>query len=113
MNMTFGTGSQEQRNEARVAVNLPMTISVGSQLTVQARLKDISLKSAFVTIKHSVFLEPNDQIGFAIQCSNEDGDVIEGVARISRIVPGEGFAIYFIDINSAATSRLKKLLNGQ
>ena len=110
--MVVPIGSRDQRNELRINSDLPATISVGSQLTIQGHLKDLSLKSAFITIKHSVFLETNEQIGFSIQCSlKHPNSLIEGLARISRIVPGEGLAIYFTDMNTASELRLKKLLN--
>src|ERR1700691_5641652 len=98
--MEYQIGSSDQRGQARVSVEFPATISVGSQLSIKGQLKDISLNSAFVKIKNSIYLNINDEIGIAIQCSSDDaGVMIQGMARISRIVPGEGFAVYFTELD--------------
>jgi len=105
------TGNNDQRRQPRVNVELPAIISVGSQLTVKGQLKDISLNSAFITIKHNIYLSINDEIGITIQCSpDDDTKVIQGLARISRIVPGEGFAVYFTKIDEDSLKCIKKLL---
>ena len=110
--MSYSPRSDEQRQEQRVEVNLPAKISVGSQLTLQGQLKDISAKSAFIRIKNSIFLEINDEVGFAVQrAANATEDFILGLARISRIVPGEGFAVYFTKLDDASQAHLKELLN--
>lgn len=104
--------NNDQRSQPRVNVELPATISVGSQLTVKGQLRDISLNSAFITIKQNIYLDINDEIGIAIQCSPEDdAQVIQGRARISRMVPGEGFAVYFTNIDEDSLKRIKKLLS--
>ena len=100
----------EQRQELRVELDLPAQISVGSQLVLQGRLKDISLKSAFIVMKSSVYLKVNDEVGFAFQRAPGDAsNFIEGMACISRIAVGEGMAIYFTKMNDASTGRLKGL----
>jgi len=53
----------DRRREARFAFNLPARISVGSQLSLQGRLKDLSFKSAFIEMKNSVYLDRNDAPG--------------------------------------------------
>ena len=94
--MEYPIGNSDQRGQPRVNVEFPATISVGSQLTIKGHLKDLSLNSAFVKIKNSIYLNINDEIGINIQCTSNGIDVaIQGMARISRIVPGEGFAVYF------------------
>ena len=65
-------GSNDQRGQPRVNVEFSATISVGSQLTVKGHLKDLSLSSAFVRIKNSIFLNINDEVGITIQCSAND-----------------------------------------
>ena len=100
--------NKEQRNNQRVSSDLVATISVGSQLTVKGQLKDLALKSAFITIKNNIFLSIGDEVGFSIQCSAED--LITGQARISRIVPGEGLAIYFTKIDESSQACLTKYL---
>src|SRR5271168_459879 len=93
-------GNNEQRGQPRVSVEFPATISVGTQLTVRGQLKDLSLNSAFVRIKNNIYLNINDEIGITIQCSSNDTTVqIQGTARVSRMVPGEGFAVYFTKID--------------
>ena len=90
---------------------IPARISIGSQLTLNGQLKDLSLKSAFIRIKNNVYFQLNDEVGFAIQRSIDNvEDVIEGVARISRISVGEGLAIYFTRMEESSLKRLKDLL---
>jgi hypothetical protein len=92
-------------------VELPARISIGSQLTMQGRLKDLSLKSAFIALESKLFLQLNDEVGFAIYRSSGDlSDFIQGLGRISRFVAGEGLAIYFTKLDEASTTRLKELL---
>lgn len=101
----------EQRQESRVDLQLPVELSVGSQLTLHGVLKDISLKSAFITMKSSVYLQTNDEVGFSIQLAPDKDDTrLEGLARISRIAVGEGMAIYFTKMDEKSTGRLKGLL---
>ncbi len=101
----------EQRRELRVDLEVPAQISVGSQLTLHGTLKDVSLKSAFITMKSSVYLQTNDEVGFQLQLSpGDDVAVIEGLARISRIAVGEGMAIYFTKMDDASTGRLRDLV---
>ena len=109
--MVTPQGSFVNRGQPRVNTELPATISVGTQLTVKGYLKDISLSSAFIRIKNSIFLNINDEVGITIQCSQDDASIaIQGQARISRMVPGEGFAIYFTKIDDASLKQIKKLL---
>jgi len=109
--INYNTGSSDQRGQPRVNVEFPATISVGSQLTVKGHLKDISLSSAFIRIKNNIYLNINDEVGVTIQCSSNDVAVaIQGQARISRIVPGEGFAVYFTKIDDDSLNQIKKIL---
>lgn len=102
--------NNDQRSQPRVSVDFPVTISVGSQLTIKGQLKDLSLNSAFVRIKSSIYLNINDEIAITIQCSpQDDTQVIQGQARISRMVPGEGFAVYFTKIDEDSLKRIKKI----
>jgi len=104
-------GTNDQRGQPRASVEFPATISVGSQLTVKGQLKDISLNSAFIKIKNSIFLNVNDEVGITIQCSPDDEkEVIQGVAHISRMVPGEGFVVYFSKIDDNSIRIIKKIL---
>ena len=105
-------GNSDQRGQPRVNVEFCATISVGSQLTVKGRLKDLSLNSAFIRIKNNLYLDINDEVGITIQCSEDDENeqLIQGMARISRIVPGEGFAVYFTKIDEDSLKYIKKLL---
>ncbi len=101
----------EQRHEKRVNHEIPVQISIGTQLTLQGKLKDITSKSAFIIIKASVYLKLNDEIGFAILCPGKAGNVIEGQARISRIAGGEGFAFYFTKMSPSSEAHLKTILS--
>jgi hypothetical protein len=109
--MANQTGNNDQRSQSRANVELPTIISVGSQLTVKGQLKNISLNSAFIQIKNNLYLDINDEVGIAIQCSPDDENVVvQGLARISRMVPGEGFAVYFTEIDEGSLKYIKKLL---
>jgi hypothetical protein len=102
--------TSEQRQETRVGVELPARISLGPEIFLQGQLKDLSLKSAFIALKSKLYLQPNDEISFAIFRSQDEADVIQGLARISRIVVGEGLAIYFTKLDDASIGRLRELL---
>lgn len=109
--MEYSPNSSEQRSQPRISLDLPATISVGSQLSIKGQLKDLALNSAFIKAKYSIYLSVNDEIGIAIESSTNDVSVhIEGLARISRIVPGEGFAVYFTKIDDNSLKCIKKLL---
>ncbi len=108
--MTAYLGNSDQRGQPRVNVEFPATVSVGSQLSVKAQIKDLSLNSAFVRIKNNLYLSVNDEIGISIQCAVNDTEVIQGLARISRMVPGEGFVIYFTSIDENSLKLIKKIL---
>jgi len=102
----------DRRREERFAFNLPARISVGSQLSLQGRLKDLSFKSAFIEMKNSVYLDRNDEVGFCIERLSGDGSrMIHGLARVSRVVAGEGLAIYFTRMDETSTSHLRELLH--
>ncbi|MBF0619097.1 MAG: PilZ domain-containing protein [Candidatus Omnitrophica bacterium] len=108
--MAYPVQSSEQRQSQRVDADLPVEISIGSQLVLQGKLKDVSLRSAFIILKGSVYFQMNDEVGFTIQCvPGNESKVIHGQARISRIAPGEGIVIYFTRMDDGSTTRLKKL----
>jgi hypothetical protein len=110
--MPYQTRQNYQRGEDRVNFSLPAQIRIGTQLAIQGKLKDLSLRSAFILMKTSVYLQTNDEVGFAIQRSADNvSDLIEGWARISRLAPGEGLAIYFTRMDETSTNRLRELLN--
>lgn len=109
--MTNQMGNNDQRGQPRVSVEFPATISVGSQLTIKGNLKDLSLNSAFIRIKNSIYLNINDEVGVTIHCPSADSTIqIQGMARISRMVPGEGFVVYFTKIDDESLKHIKKLL---
>lgn len=102
-----------QRLNQRVPVNLTVKISFGSQVTLTGRVKDLSLKSAFIVIKGGVHMQLNDEIAFVIE--SPEGSTLQGVnglARISRVSAGEGIAVYFVRMDEDSTSHLKKMVEG-
>lgn len=102
----------DQRSESRVSLELPAQIMVGTQLVLNGTLKDLSLRSAFITMKSSVYMKLNDEVGFSIhRATGNQATLLHGWARISRIVVGEGLAIYFTSMDDASAARLKKLLD--
>ena len=101
-----------KRQDQRFSSSFPVQISVGSQITLEGQLKDLSLKSAFMKIKESVYMKPNDELDFTIKLSlNGIESLIQGQARISRIAAGEGFAIYFTKMDESSTNLLKQIVN--
>jgi hypothetical protein len=104
-------GNNDQRSQPRASVEFSAIVSVGSQLSVKGQLKDLSLNSAFIRIKNNIYLNINDEVGITIQCpSDEEGAQIQGKARISRMVPGEGFVVYFTQIDENSLKLIKKVL---
>ena len=109
--MNYPTRINEQRKESRVTLDLPAQIRIGSQLSLRGTLKNLSLKSAFITLRNSVYLQLHDEVGFSIQPSLLGAaEPIEGLGRISRIAAGEGLAIYFTRMDQHSTGRLRDLL---
>lgn len=100
-----------QRQFNRISSSLPVQISVGSQITLQGQLRDLSPKSAFIRLKSSIYMKLNDELSFQIKRSLEDMEAcVQGMARISRIAAGEGIAIYFVKMDENSTLRLKELV---
>ena len=54
--------SQERRRDQRAGLELPVKISIGSQITVSGRLKDLSLSSAFIKIRNKCIFKAFEQI---------------------------------------------------
>jgi hypothetical protein len=97
------------RTAPRVNISLPIHLSFGSQITLKGQIKDISLESIFVLVKSSVPMTLHDELEFQIDPGNQEAG-ISGKARISRVAPGEGIAIYFIQMDDASLTKLKKLV---
>lgn len=103
-----------QRKDVRIDIELPIRISIGSQLTMHGVVCNLSLRSAFIKIKNSVYIQPNDEVSFSISSAMEkEDDYIYGKACISRIVPGDGFAIYFTIMEENSTKNLNKVMGNK
>jgi len=103
--------SFNQRQSNRVNVSFPIQISFGSQITLQGYLKDLSLKSAFIHLKNSIYMQLNDELNFHIESPHVDPPAnIQGTARISRIAGGEGIAIYFVKMDEQSSKHLEQLV---
>ncbi|MBF0490065.1 MAG: PilZ domain-containing protein [Candidatus Omnitrophica bacterium] len=101
---------KNQRHSERFNLILPIQLSFGTQITLKGEIKDLSLKSAFIIIKSSIHMAPNDELKFCIDnLPNIEGG-IEGTAVISRVVPGEGIAIYFDILEIESENRLQQLI---
>ncbi len=102
----------ERRKEHRIKIELPIKISIGSQVTVQGHIRDISINSAFIMIGHNIFINSNDEVRFSFEHVNAEGqkNLIQGSAYVSRIVKGEGFAICFTKLDEASAVNLKKIV---
>jgi hypothetical protein len=102
---------QDNRYVQRVNFSHPIQVSFGSQIALQGVIRDISSKSIFILIRSSsIHMAMNDKLDFLIENVPNIGGAIKGSARISRIAPGEGIAIYFIEMDSDSTHRLQKLI---
>jgi len=61
--------------------------------------------------KGSLYLRTNEEISLTIQFGPDPvQNLIEGMACISRIMEGEGLAVYFTKMDDVSTSRLRNLL---
>jgi hypothetical protein len=97
-----------QRQNSRVTVNLTVKISFGSQVTLTGRVRDLSLKSAFILVRSGVHMQLNDELTFVIDHpSGPTHRGVEGIARISRVSAGEGIAIYFTRLDEESLAQLK------
>lgn len=95
------------------AYQRPIEISIGTQIVMNGRLKDISEKSAFVDLNNKLFIQAGDELSFKIpfKDNNRESLEISGVAVVSRISPGEGIAIYFKEFTEGSEDCLKQLLS--
>jgi hypothetical protein len=111
---TSPAGLQNQRRSDRVQINRPIQIRIGSQITLLGELRDLSLRSAFIRMKNSTYMETNDEIGFAIPGDSASSEnIIEGSARISRIEKGEGIAVYFTKLQDGSSGRIQELVGAR
>ena len=100
---------KNQRQSQRVPISLSVKISFGSQVTLTGRIRDLSLKSAFIIVKSGVHMQLNDEISFVIEHPSENSQKgVEGLARISRVAAGEGIAVYFIKMDEASSNLLRQ-----
>ena len=102
---------QNRREDRRVPASLPIELKLDAQVTVQGKLKDISPNSAFVQMRESVYMRLNDELKFFIRRVGADlTQGIAGTGRISRIVQGEGIALYFTELDKDSSAQLNELL---
>ena len=100
---------KNQRQNQRVPISLSAKISFGSQVTLTGRIRDLSLKSAFIIVKAGVPMQLNDEIAFVIEHPSDNSQKgVEGLARISRVAAGEGIAVYFIRMDEASLNLLRQ-----
>ena len=100
-----------RRQNQRVPINYPINLKIDTQVTVQGRLKDITEKSAFVLMSHSVYLKVNDEVEFIIKAVSENTEKdVSGIARVSRVAVGEGIVIYFTKFYNDSSLRLLELI---
>lgn len=99
-----------RRQHYRQNSNNPIELSFGSQVMLQGQLKDISNKSAFIALRSSVYFQQEDSLTFRIPFPENENLEILGEARISRISPGEGIAIYFINLDAKTTNTLEQFI---
>lgn len=109
--MNIHPAFKNQRHSARVNSNLPIQVSFGSQITLSGQIKDLSLKSAFILLKSSIHMATHDELTFNIENLpfNLQG-AIKGNARISRVAPGEGIAVFFTKLDDVSNDLLHRLV---
>lgn len=108
---SFNSNNNQRQNQ-RFQTNFLIQLMIGTQITLHGQLRDLSLKSAFIQIKESIYMQPNDELNFIIRRSVENlDDCVQGQARISRISAGEGIAIYFTKMDDDSVERLKILVD--
>ncbi len=103
--------NNERREHNRYSLNLPIQISLGTQIVLDKMIRDISTKSAFVLMEGSVFINRFDEIDFKIEVER-DGIAfnIEGKAQVLRIDAPDGIVISFKKLEGEALSQLEKLV---
>ncbi|MDP8212369.1 MAG: PilZ domain-containing protein [Candidatus Zapsychrus exili] len=109
--MVNAKGLHEKRQHQRFKIEFPIQINIGAQLSLEGKLRDISTKGAFIVMNTGLYLNTNDEIGFTIYTDSSDEKVIKGMACISRIYPGKGFAVYFTKMNCDLKQYLNRLVD--
>ena len=105
--------NNNQRDTQRLSLSIPIDLIFGTQITLRGQIKDLSPKGAFVLIKSSVHMATSDELEFNIKGIPGNADAcIQGTARISRVAPGEGIAVYFTKMDEASKGHLQKLAGG-
>jgi len=103
-----------RRQVKRVNKSRPIHIFFGEQVVIKGIIRDISEKSAFIDIGNSIYVQREDVLKFKIfTTDDESGDCVSGEARVSRIAPDEGIAIYFTDMDRESAELMKTLLSSQ
>ena len=103
--------NNNQRDTQRLSLSIPIDLIFGTQITLRGQIKDISLKGAFINIKGGVHMALHDKLEFIIKDIPGSADAcIQGTARISRVTPGEGIAIYFTRMDETSTGHLQRLV---
>lgn len=102
----------DKRKEQRVGIVAKIKISIGTQLTVEGQIKDITLTSVFVSMRNNIYLNSNDTIQYEFETTVEGKPyVFKGNAYVTRIVKGEGFVISFSGMDDVSLNNLKRVLN--
>ena len=104
--------NNNQRDTQRLSLSIPIDLIFGTQITLRGQIKNLSLKGAFIIIKSSVHMATNDELEVNIKGLPGDPDAcIQATARISRVAPGEGIAIYFTKMDGISEGHLQRLVN--
>ena len=98
----------ERRYVKRIVTEVAIDLKIDSQITVCGNVKNINENGAFIQIKSSVSMRVNDQFEFVIK--NEQGR-IAGMVCISRVVPGDGIGVYFLDLDSDSKKNIQILIS--
>ena len=103
--------NNERRQYNRYSLNLPIQISLGTQIVLDKTVRDISNKSAFVLMEGSVFINRFDELDFKIEVERDQVQFkIEGKAQVLRVDLPDGIVISFKNLEGEALAQLEKLV---
>lgn len=105
--------AEERRKSPRVAVDVPVRLSVGSE-SLPGRLRDICRDAALVEVHGNCELGADVSLVFELP---EDDGPLQVSGRIIRLAAGDGdsqgVAILFSDLQPAAEGRIEMFLHRQ
>ncbi len=111
--MDDGKLCKDRRRWLRLLYDKPMRVIVeGGKSHFICKIKNLSLKGAFVVLTDNSMLQEGDIIRFEILLHNSKRDLnICGKASIVRKVVDNGYGLSFLEMGVEDFSRLRRLLS--